>query len=458
LEEEINLRDLIEVLIKGKWIIIGLTVISILAAGLISFNLPPTYEAKAVLLVKGVQQAIPKEGSDLDALLSMISQYPSMSMETYANQVSNPVILDRVIEKLGLDREKYNPFSLQKALQVESVKGTNLINIKLQGEDKKLITEVVNAVAEEFVAFISETSRESLGQSTAFLVERMKEEEGKIEGAVSEYKKFLEQPRGVNELRQEVQTKLEVINEFNKQLVRNKVEINSIKVSLEQVEKDLAETPEVLTTKKALSDDMYFYDATKKVDGELPGDLSQLQITNEEINPVYINLKQTKVNLKRRLADLEATQRELQEEIKKAQDDLKVLQAELAEKEMIDLRLTEKIKVLRDNYAMLSRKYEETRLAESAQFGESSIMLLTPALEPVEPVGPRKMLNMAIAGVLGVMVSVFLVFFIEFWRKSEPSAAAAGGKDSPVCKRAAGEMPAEAVSQVAGVGKRRGFD
>ncbi len=165
---------------------------------------------------------------------------------------------------------------------------------------------------------------------------------------------------------------------------------------------------------------MYFYDATKKAGGELPANLSKLQITNEEINPVYINFKQTKVNLKRRLADLEATQRELQDEIKKAQADLKVLQAELAEKEMIDQRLAEKIKVLRNNYAMLSRKYEETRLAETAQFGESNIMLLAPAIEPVEPVGPRKMLNMAVAGVLGVMVSVFLVFFLEFWRKSAP--------------------------------------
>jgi uncharacterized protein involved in exopolysaccharide biosynthesis len=39
---------------------------------------------------------------------------------------------------------------------------------------------------------------------------------------------------------------------------------------------------------------------------------------------------------------------------------------------------------------------------------------------PEEPVSPRKMLNMAVAGVLGLMVSVFLVFFLEFWRKSAP--------------------------------------
>jgi len=157
LEEEINLRDLIEVLLRGKWIIVGLTVISVLAAGLISFNMPPTYEARAVLMVKSPPQINPEERSGLDTLLDMISQYPSMSVETYVNQVSNPIILERVIEKLNLDREKYNPFSLQKALKVESVKGTNLINIKLQGKDKKLITDIVNTVAEEFVAFVSET-------------------------------------------------------------------------------------------------------------------------------------------------------------------------------------------------------------------------------------------------------------------------------------------------------------
>jgi len=32
------------------------------------------------------------------------------------------------------------------------------------------------------------------------------------------------------------------------------------------------------------------------------------------------------------------------------------------------------------------------------------------------PVKPRKLLNMAVAGVLGGFVSVFGVFFLEYWR------------------------------------------
>nr|WP_276537088.1 GNVR domain-containing protein [Anaerosalibacter massiliensis] len=43
-----------------------------------------------------------------------------------------------------------------------------------------------------------------------------------------------------------------------------------------------------------------------------------------------------------------------------------------------------------------------------------NIQVIDRAQEPEEPIKPRPKLNMAIAGVLGLMISIFLVFILEY--------------------------------------------
>lgn len=81
MEEEINLRELIEVLINGKWIIIGICFVAVLAAGVLSFFvLPEKYEARVTIMVKQQPQSVPEEGT-LEALLSNLSRSPEMTVE-----------------------------------------------------------------------------------------------------------------------------------------------------------------------------------------------------------------------------------------------------------------------------------------------------------------------------------------------------------------------------------------
>lgn len=44
-----------------------------------------------------------------------------------------------------------------------------------------------------------------------------------------------------------------------------------------------------------------------------------------------------------------------------------------------------------------------------------NVQFIDPAKVPIEPVKPRPLLNIAIAAVLGVMISVFIVFLIEYF-------------------------------------------
>jgi len=420
LEEEINLRELIEVLINGKWIILGICFVSVLLAGTLSFFvLPEKYEAKATVMVKQQPQAVPEAGS-LETLLSSLSKSPEMTVEAYRQQVTDPWILQKVIKELNLDAGEYSIKSLTNAVKTEVVKGTNLIRITVSGSDPVLTASIANVLAENFVQYISEKTTHQLGMSVEFLGAQIEEQEKELAAAVDEYQKFLAQPGGVRELEEEIDAKLALLTDFKNQLIRNRVQIEQERASLKQVESSLAETPEKLVTEKTLADDAYLFNAAGAATGASVKDLSGLRMQSEEINPVYISLIEQRADLKKTLAYLSAQQEQLKVQISLAQKELESLQAELAEKRAENDRLEQKVNMLRDNYKALAERYEETKLSKAVQVGENNLVLLRPAVEPENPVGPRKMLNMAVAGVLGLMVSVFLVFFMNFWRSSAP--------------------------------------
>jgi len=57
-------------------------------------------------------------------------------------------------------------------------------------------------------------------------------------------------------------------------------------------------------------------------------------------------------------------------------------------------------------------KYQEARINEVMELGD--IRIIDKALAPDVPIKPNQKLNLAIGGVLGVMLGVMLVFFMEY--------------------------------------------
>ena len=66
-----------------------------------------------------------------------------------------------------------------------------------------------------------------------------------------------------------------------------------------------------------------------------------------------------------------------------------------------------------ETYNTLARKEAEVGIASQAT--DTEVQFAVPAVEPKEPVGPKKKLNIAIAGVLGLMVGVFGAFLVEYF-------------------------------------------
>ena len=109
------LRELIEILLQGKWIIGGITVLALLASGFSSATvLEPTYEARATMLV--VEPKIEVRGIDssaLSVLLGILSETLQLSLDTYKNQVKNRPFWTGCGKNWIWTRKIYYPFPEQ---------------------------------------------------------------------------------------------------------------------------------------------------------------------------------------------------------------------------------------------------------------------------------------------------------------------------------------------------------
>lgn len=111
-------------------------------------------------------------------------------------------------------------------------------------------------------------------------------------------------------------------------------------------------------------------------------------------------------NLKAQIDDLSATIAEVQKELEVRSRDASLQgQAERTRLETI-------LAGYRNTYAALVQSYEQMRL--TAIQSAENVVLFEPAQVPKEPVRPRRLMNTALAAILGAMLAVGAVFVVEY--------------------------------------------
>lgn len=417
MEEEISLRELIEILLQGKWLILAITVAALLVSGIVSFFiLEPTYEARATLMV--VQPKIETANSDNSALsryLQSIAAATQLSLDTYINQVKNPDLLQRVRDRLELDPNTYTVRKISGMIRVSNPEKTNLIEIVITHTDPKLAANMANTLAEEFVNFMNEQTKEKVNQSIEVLEEQIALEKEKLDAALEAYTDFLSETRGVTHVEQVYLAKIALLTELQTQLAQTRVELASIRAGLAEGEKALAELSPVIKTEKSLLEDDLMRDYIKDRAADSFEQIAGIKMESQEVNEAYLALLH-QVNMDRiTVKQLENKVVSLEDAIAQTTREIETLQIELAEKKAVEERLLNKLENTKNTYDRLAQKYDEALIASAIDSAEAEINLVAPAWVPASPVGPRKMLNMAAAGMLGCMLGSFVVLFKHYW-------------------------------------------
>lgn len=419
--DEISLRELIEILFRQKKIIIGITVISILISSVVSFFLiQPVYEAKTVLMASQITDKVrsTQRSGGVDGILSSITKYPQLTIETYRQQIKNPIILKEVIEELQLEEKNITRINLESMIAFEPIEDTNLIEIKVRNTDKELATKIANTLANKFADFLFNMIKEQVKKSLDVVFSQFQIEKEKLDEVLLEYKNFLSQPNSVKELEKEVDSKLSLLTEYKTNLTTEKVFEQQLRTKINQAEKELKSTPEKIKLKKSLSEEAFIAQVVSENTNETSDNLFDVSIFVEEKNDNYYFLKSTISDFKISLAESLTKQRNFTKEIEKVQKELESLQGAWIEKVHEERIIIRKIEFAQSTYDSFNKKLEESRIVQSSVMENAGIIVVSPAVTPVNPISPNKKLNVAIAGILGIMLGVFIAFFKEYWKKS----------------------------------------
>ncbi len=411
-EEEIDLREYINVLLKRKGVIILIFLIAVITAALVSyFYLKPVYEASTILMISK-----PKYQVELEPKIQ--TQFtPEVSLATYESLIKDREIEEEVIKKLNLDQPPYEftPDSLQGMITIESLKNTNLIKMNLQAGEPKLAKDIANVWASLFVEKNKNLNLLESKEAQRFIEEQLKISNQNLSKIEEEIREFNETDK-IEIVENEIKGKAAKILNHELRIADIKISLKKEKARKEQVIISLNEQDKVLKLSKSITNDQFFHQLMSKITN---GNFSDINLTyvSEEANPIYYNLAQQLICTDILINSLQAEEKQLKENIDNYWERIESLKQELAQEKLTQLRLEREYNTAKGVYGVLSQKNEEVKIAVATESGLVKIASL--AYEPRFPIKPNKKLNILIAGVLGLFVGIFVAFFLEFWQKGK---------------------------------------
>jgi len=388
--DEINLLDYFQVLRKRKWIIIIGTVLCMVVAGVVSFFMPKVYEAKTYLMVTSPRYNVEfatKEGSRISTPI-----FENISAETFSKIILNEHTARTVIQKNGLDQSSnpYTPAKILGQIKVEYPRNTNLILLRVQDTSKDRAARIANTWASAFIERNEEVISKETTDTYNFVTGQLEKARVSLKTAEEELERFQKASK-IELLREEISGKIRQIVEYESRLD------DAIRSQL--IEK--ARYDELISQIKG-------QERTIPVDKGLIG--------KEEINPLYVNLISRRADTAVNMQSFDAEILQLKKNLKNLNDDVSGLRKQLAEQELIRTRLTRNVDTANSTFEVLSKKGEETKISSAIR--ATTIQVSVPAMPPEFPIGPKKRQNVMIAGVVGLLASIMLAFFIEFLEKN----------------------------------------
>lgn len=411
--DEIDLKQYVEVLLKWKWMIILFTVGCILTSYIVSsFLITPVYETKAVLMATqpNYERVYRQENGSLESTIDSFSPLPTLNLNTFIGQFKNTEILNNVIKKLNLDKLDYTTRSLAQDITVVGDEKTNMIEIKVLNTDPLLAETIANTLVDEFYDYLFASNQKQAKESVAYLASQLEQTEKELNSVSAEYQKNQAQARNSGLLEKELLSKTETLTNFKTLLLQSQVELEQLVAGRKRLEENLANTPAKLITKSWSEGN-----ETPEIPEEFPSETQTKNIVSEEINPLYLELIKDLNSKDAEVAQMQAKIAGISANINILEKEISGIQVELSEKQLAESTVKRKLDTLEKTYTVLNEKIIETEIAKSADFGRMNLTMVSPAYQPTNPVKPNKVLNVAIAAILGLMAGAFIAFVLEFF-------------------------------------------
>lgn len=432
-----SLRDFLYVFFKHKTKILTVFVATVIAVAVGTFTMKPIYEARSKVLIKFGRENmyIPATANGSNPIVNLNNREEEINSEIEILNSRN--LIEKAVKSLGVEniypelleeskgRGTLTPFDttvliIQKKLQAEGIKKSNVINVKFEHHDPNIAANVVNSLVNFYLDQHLNVHKNQGGY--AFFEEQVAVAEKRLRTAEEALEEFKGR-NGISSLEQQKNLILQQTSELNADLKKTRRQIRETESMIAEIERQLAGDPQEI----AIGMEM---DRNPHVITSLRQKLIDLQSIEQQLLTKYREQSRTVQNKRREIGKVK--QALAKEELTVYEADLKALRVReasqrnhLSEYQKELNRLNDLEMGLRDlqrqremeekHYRLCLTKFEESRMSDTMDTERiANVSVVEKALVPLRPVKPNKLLNLALGIALGMLGGLGLAFFSEF--------------------------------------------
>lgn len=420
--------------------VIGLT-------AFVTFQQKPVYEAEGKLLLN--------KGNGLSSLTGLSEKVGELSgltntsnpLETEAEIIRSNPIVQKTINQLKLKDKEGKPLEINQFLQnlkVKSVRGTDVIELSYRTTNPKEAADIVNFLMNAYLENNIRTNRAEVSAARVFLSKQLPQIEKRVTEAEITLRKFKDENRVVS-LEEEARVGVETVKNLTDEITKATAEMVDARTRTTALQSQLQ-----LTTQQAMElSNLSQSSVVQQVLAEYQktqDDLAVAITRFTEEHPIVVNLRnkefalrqqlekrvvprangfnslgekdlqisELKQNLTLELVNSEVNASALTNRAKVLQQAFLNHQARLKDLPKLEQRqrsLERRLQVAQTTYQQVLKQLQEVEVVEQQQVGNASIV--STALLPDKPVSPKVLLNLALGGLLGVVLGAGTALVLE---------------------------------------------
>lgn len=453
-EREIHLMDYWRVLMKRRWIALGVFLVCLTAVALYSLTMTPIYRATAQLLIEKANTnvlstqellAIDTSGTDfyqtqykilesrslaLEVITRLnLSQFPEYKLptedrgvESSTSQVSAPV------KNPANDSTQVNRFLGR--LKIEPIRNSRLVKVNFESENPQLAAQVANALARAYIDWGLGLRLQTQQNAAVFLDEQVKEAKRKLEVTEQALQQYREKygvaaltgsggtkdnPQATHDLSRQKMAQVNTqLGEATNKRIETEINYKQAKELLQNPEKaesipEAVNNPVIIAIKS--QEVLLLRERTEKSEKFGPKHPTMAAL-NQEIE----SLQKKKLQEIRNIVDSMKSKYEIASSQERSlHGALGRSEIETIARDKIAIQyqvLQQEVESNRGLYDMLLKRLKETNVSEENR--SVNIHVVDPAETPRKPAKPRLLLNLVLACLVGAMLGVGLAFFMEY--------------------------------------------
>ncbi|HET9644473.1 MAG TPA: chain length determinant protein EpsF [Burkholderiaceae bacterium] len=420
-----NANQFLAILKARWWVAAAVLLLTVVTTIVVSLLLPKRYSATSTLVVD-VKSPDPIAGIVFPAL-----QLPSY-IATQVDIILSDRVAQRAVRSLKLAEnpevranwmeatggtgsiEAWIAGTLRHGLEARPAKESSVINVSYTGQDPRFVAAVVNAFVQAFLDTSVELRADPARQYSSFFDERAKQLRDQVEAAQAKLSTFQrEHGLVVNDERLDVETQR--LNELSSQLV--------------QLQAQSADSESRTRQARGVNSDAMMEVLSNPVVGTLKTELSRAEARLQELNSRLGANHPQVIEARANIAELRSR---MNAEIHRVTGSMDIANKINRSREA-DIRATLeaqrakvlKLKAQRDEAAVLQRDAENAqrsydnvlvRRAQSSlesQANQTNIGVLSSAVPPATPSGPKVLLNTLLSIAVGALLAIGAAVLVE---------------------------------------------